>query len=104
MSSGIAIPTTPAVAGKSQGAPLPTYVTAYGATGDGVTDDTAAIQAALDAGHAVVFPDGKTYLISSTLTPQSDSVLAFHGNATLKAKVQGWADRGMIEVDGVSNV
>ena len=43
----------------------------HGATGDGVTDDTAAIQAALDAidvagGGTIFFPPG-TYLVSSTL-------------------------------------
>src|SRR5262252_9133509 len=44
----------------------------YGAKGDGVTDDTAAIQAALNAipanGGTVYFPTG-SYLISSRLTP-----------------------------------
>lgn len=33
-------------------------VTVYGATGDGVTDDTAAIQAAIDAGNYIYFPPG----------------------------------------------
>lgn len=101
--SSVAIGYSPATA-DSQGAPLPTVVTAFGAKGDGTTDDTTAIQAALNDSHAVDFPDGKTFLISSSLTPQSNSVLRFHGNVTLKAKVQGWADRGMIEIDGVSNV
>jgi hypothetical protein len=41
----------------------------FGAVGDGVADDTAAIQLALDAGEngAVYFPTG-TYLVSSALT------------------------------------
>lgn len=38
----------------------------YGAVGNGITDDTAAIQAALDTGKVVVLPEGN-YLISSTL-------------------------------------
>src|ERR1700723_491940 len=47
-------------------------VTAYGATGDGVTDDTAAIQAATNAaasakGSTVFFAPGN-YLITSPIT------------------------------------
>jgi hypothetical protein len=39
----------------------------FGATGDGVTDDTAAIVAALAAAKEVFFPSG-TYLVSSSIT------------------------------------
>jgi len=35
----------------------------YGATGDGVTDDTAAIQATIDSGRSIYFPSG-TYVVS----------------------------------------
>ena len=43
------------------------YVTPeqFGAKGDGVTDDAAAIQAAVDSGKDVVFSDEKTYFISA---------------------------------------
>jgi hypothetical protein len=39
----------------------------FGAVGDGVTDDTAAIQAAIDAANHVVFPAG-TYSINNAIT------------------------------------
>lgn len=50
----------------------------FGAVGDGVTDDTAAIQAALNAGggRTVWFPSG-TYLVSETLHIP-------HGNCTIQ--------------------
>ena len=42
-------------------------VKAYGAMGDGVTDDTGAIQSAINAGAPFYFPAG-VYVTSSTLT------------------------------------
>jgi polygalacturonase len=51
----------------------------FGATGDGTTDDSAAIQAALNAGTAIYFPTG-TYLISSTLNlPNKNMTLTGEG-------------------------
>ncbi|GAB2732839.1 right-handed parallel beta-helix repeat-containing protein [Streptomyces bullii] len=60
-----------------------------GATGDGVADDRAAIQAQLnaarDAGGGIVFlPPGKTYGISTFLVVYSDTTIWAYG-ATLKA-------------------
>lgn len=54
----------------------------FGAVGDGVTDDTAAIQAALDAAAHVFVPEG-AYLITSTVTVPSRKRLEFEG---------GWAN------------
>jgi hypothetical protein len=59
----------------------------FGALGDGVTDDTAAIQAAFNAvpqyGN-VYFPAG-VYIISATLTVPTVN-LTIYGSATIKAK------------------
>lgn len=69
----------------STGLPSPAGVTVgqinvftYGARGDGITDDTAAIQAAIDAtesssGGTVFFPPG-TYLLSTTLVVNRKNV------------------------------
>lgn len=60
----------------------------YGAKGDGTTDDTSAIQSAINDASAnsagVIFESGKTYIIS-TLAPKSNVTLNLNG-ATLKLK------------------
>jgi hypothetical protein len=64
---------------------------AYGAKGDGSTDDTAAIQTAITAasagGGTVFFPAG-TYIISNTLSVTADNVqlLGTGRNSTIQAK------------------
>ena len=70
--------------------PRPTFVTArvvnavtdFGAKGDGVTDDTAALQAALATGSAVFLPWG-TYPVSDTLHMSCDSALVGEGLSTI---------------------
>ncbi|MGI8856513.1 MAG: glycosyl hydrolase family 28-related protein [Thermomicrobiales bacterium] len=68
-------------------------VTHFGATGDGQTDDTAAIQAAIDAvpasGGAVLFPPG-TYIVAPTRT----SGIAIKGNLRLA----GAGDQSIIKI------
>lgn len=56
----------------------------YGAKGDGITDDTAAIQATLDAavdGGVVLLPGGCTYKVTGnpTLTSASDVTISAYG-------------------------
>jgi len=61
-------------------------VVAYGAVGDGVADDTAAIQAALSSGASVFFPAG-TYLVSAVLNlaEAGQSVSGVGDQSVLKA-------------------
>ena len=60
----------------------------YGAKGDGTTDDTAAIQSAINAAGAtgtVLFPAGFTYKITSTLVPPQAGGQNWEGyGATIK--------------------
>lgn len=51
----------------------------FGAVGDGVTDDTAAFQAAIDSKKSLYIPDG-IYLISSTLIITATDSLCIVGN------------------------
>ena len=63
----------------------PVNVLALGAKGDGVTDDTAAINAALAAHKRVVLPSGGTYLVNSSLTMAlDDAELEIEAGAELR--------------------
>lgn len=63
----------------------PVNVRAYGAKGDGLTNDSAAIQAAINAAAgSVVFPKGE-YLVNTGLTLPSNCYLDFEAGALLKA-------------------
>jgi hypothetical protein len=57
----------------------------FGALGDGVTDDTAAIQAAVNASPSVTFPAG-TYIVSSQIDlPHNYTSLSGTGSTIIKA-------------------
>lgn len=73
-----------------------------GATGDGTTDDTAALQAAADAaaGGLLWFPDGK-YLLRRSLNIRSNTRVTGAGRAVL---VQGADDINMMVVSDAVNV
>jgi hypothetical protein len=69
----------------------------WGAKGNGTTDDTAAIQAAVNATSFLVFPPG-TFLITSTISLNSNQCIL--GPGTIKADVNGSA----ITISGKTNV
>lgn len=73
----------------------------FGAVGDGVIDDTAAFQAALDAGGTVYIPDG-VYVISSMLTVSGRSSGGIIGNGSSSILVANAAMTAMLKVSSSS--
>lgn len=80
-------------------------VKAYGAKGDGTTDDTAAIQAAIDAaelvGGTVYFPPG-TYLISSALVVDASGIALRGAGRDTKIK-QSSTTADALQAEGYSH-
>lgn len=80
----------------------------FGAVGDGVTDDTAAIQAAFDTiarGVTIYFPPG-TYRVTSTLNIETASVLrgvmVYGHSGKSKLIWDGAAGQVMIQAEGMA--
>lgn len=82
----------------------PVSVTRYGAVGDGVTDDTAAIRAAIAGanGRPILFPVG-TYNISGQLSIPSGTTLLGHGRLSEIRQVTT-APFVMLHSDGSSDI
>ena len=80
----------------------PSNVLDFGAVGDGVTDDTAAVQAALTLAGNVYIPGG-TYILNP-LTLYSNTTITLSPNTILKAKTGYiWSDC-LLNVDDKENI
>ncbi len=76
-----------------------------GARGDGKTDDTAAIQRALNASNTIVIPKG-IYMINTKvgLKPKSNQSITFENGATFKAIPNAEGFYRIFDVSNVSNI
>lgn len=72
----------------------------FGAVGDGIADDTTAIQAAHDAGISVYYPSG-TYLLSDRITLSSDASVFLSSDVTVK---QGADNKAIFYALSKSNI
>lgn len=83
------------------------YVTAkmFGAVGDGVHDDTAAIQSAIDNSN-YVFIDNGTYLINGSvgLTLHSNLIIEMCPNTVLQRTTTETKRKSILEASGIENV
>lgn len=78
----------------------------FGAVGDGVADDTAAIQAAINAASTVLFPSdpsGATYRITSTLTVPANKTL-IGDNSWLSIIQTDDLDAPILQANSVANI
>lgn len=78
----------------------------FGATGDGVTDDTTEIQMALDAGTSLYFPSG-TYIITANLLIPSNIKIYGDGPSSIIKTVSipsGAYGQTMVTIDSCSNI
>lgn len=64
-------------------------VEAYGAVGDGSTDDSTAIASAFASGLSVWFSPGKTYAISAGFTLSGSGLIVYGNKATLSKTADG---------------
>jgi len=99
--SGITTKTRSNVIIGTAGATINVKEPPYSATGDGTTNDTAAIQAAITAGYKVYFPAG-TYL-TNTLTLRAGSFLFGDGaQSIIKQNTTTGASYGTLYADSLS--
>lgn len=76
----------------------------FGAVGDGVTNDTTAIQTAINTGYSLIFPAG-TYLASGLTQSTSGQVFTASGTVVIKKNANGvilTSTGNNVELNGIS--
>ena len=74
----------------------------FGATGNGIDDDTIAIKNACLVGARIVFPKG-TYIVSEDINVSSNSIIDFNG-AIIKRKATDLENYSIFRLENVENV
>lgn len=79
----------------------------FGAVGDGVTDDTQAINSALSSGNHVLFGNGKTYKVSGGLYIQEGQTIDLNGSTIVSSAASMFMNFHSSDVtygyDGIGN-
>jgi polygalacturonase len=86
-----------------RGSPDWLNVRAFGAAGDGVTDDTNAIQAAIDAGTRLYFPTG-TYVVNQLFISDASDVVLYGYGATLMKKAGSVTWTRILDITSSDNI
>jgi len=81
---------------------VPTSVKEFGAVGDGTTDDTAAVQKALDSGKRIVFPEG-TYLVTAQINVPSGANVLLGRKSTLRFECKA-KNKSLLMMNNVKSV
>jgi hypothetical protein len=78
------------------------YVTPemYGAVGNGITDDTTALQNAINSGNAILLTTGKNYLVTTTLTTLDNTTIIGCGK---DASISTTSNIAILSIQGQKN-
>ena len=83
---------------------LPVNVKHFGAKGDGVTDDTEAIQEAINSNSPVINIPMGIYLVEGLIIPSNKIIVGTGSSSIIKQKADTTLYKHPIEINGASNI